>query len=510
MPPTEDPTEFLNNVAMSLNPTTHVAPNSSDLQEGLIYPPPEIRNIIDKTAGYAARSGAQFEDRIREKEKHNPKFCFLNPLDPYRAYYDFKVREAKEGKVSEIKSDEKQAESVQNVPAVVAKPRPQEPSPNDFLADAPSMSAQDLDIVKLTAQFVAKNGRDFMIALSKREMRNYQFDFLRSSHSLFPYFTKLVEQYTKVMMPPSNLHSRLRENAFDKFAILGRIHKRVEYYQYQEEEKKKAEEEADHERVAYASIDWHDFVIVDTVEFVESDERMDLPPPMQLGALENMTISQKKAALMFSVEQPVPQTADIEEMDMEMEEDMDMEDSSNSAAPPAFSRPPPFMPPPPSVRPPMPPPPSFPGAPPRPPTMPPSMIPPPMGHPPMPPPNMGPPRPMPPAPTAFPPPPSVLKRPNDADADSNQKRQKVAMQPPISLVVQGPEQEPLKMLISPDALVSAFKEQIAQKTGMAASKQKLTAPSGVAMKNTATLASFGLVDGNTITLSTKERGGNKK
>jgi hypothetical protein len=30
-----------------------------------------------------------------------------------------------------------------------------------------------------------------------REQRNYQFDFLRPQHSLFQYFTKLLEQYTK-------------------------------------------------------------------------------------------------------------------------------------------------------------------------------------------------------------------------------------------------------------------------------------------------------------------------
>ena len=33
-----------------------------------------------------------------------------------------------------------------------------------------------------------------------REQRNYQFDFLRPQHSLFNYFTKLVEQYTKVSL----------------------------------------------------------------------------------------------------------------------------------------------------------------------------------------------------------------------------------------------------------------------------------------------------------------------
>lgn len=54
------------------------------------------------------------------------------------------------------------------------------------------------DIVKLTAQFVARNGRQFLTNLMNREARNYQFDFLRPQHSLFQYFTRLLEQYTKV------------------------------------------------------------------------------------------------------------------------------------------------------------------------------------------------------------------------------------------------------------------------------------------------------------------------
>lgn len=54
------------------------------------------------------------------------------------------------------------------------------------------------DIVKLTAQFVALNGRTFLTNLMNREQRNFQFDFLRPQHSLFQYFTKLLEQYTKV------------------------------------------------------------------------------------------------------------------------------------------------------------------------------------------------------------------------------------------------------------------------------------------------------------------------
>src|SRR4051812_8372011 len=76
------------------------------------------------------------------------------------------------------------------------------------------------DILKLTAQFVARNGRQFMTALSQREQRNYQFDFLRPNHSLFNYFTKLVEQYTKVLIPPKNLNEKLRYNVDNKYQIL--------------------------------------------------------------------------------------------------------------------------------------------------------------------------------------------------------------------------------------------------------------------------------------------------
>ena len=89
------------------------------------------------------------------------------------------------------------------------------PPEYEFTSDPPSISAFDLDVVKLTAQFVARNGRQFLTNLMNRfcsgfysfhsinpsrEQRNFQFDFLRPQHSLFQYFTKLLEQYTKVLV----------------------------------------------------------------------------------------------------------------------------------------------------------------------------------------------------------------------------------------------------------------------------------------------------------------------
>ena len=57
-----------------------------------------IIETIDTAAGILANKPPQLEDRIRENEKHNAKFCFLNPSDPYHAYYQFKLQEAREGK----------------------------------------------------------------------------------------------------------------------------------------------------------------------------------------------------------------------------------------------------------------------------------------------------------------------------------------------------------------------------------------------------------------------------
>ncbi len=42
-------------------------------------------------------AGPEFEERIRANEANNPKFNFLNPNDPYHAYYQHKKKEFHEG-----------------------------------------------------------------------------------------------------------------------------------------------------------------------------------------------------------------------------------------------------------------------------------------------------------------------------------------------------------------------------------------------------------------------------
>jgi splicing factor 3A subunit 1 len=46
-------------------------------------------------------------------------------------------------------------------------------------------------------------------------------------------------------------------------------------------------------------IDWNDFVVVGTVELTETDAHIDLPPPMSLRDIENMSMAQKRMAAMI-------------------------------------------------------------------------------------------------------------------------------------------------------------------------------------------------------------------
>ncbi|KAK7791192.1 hypothetical protein R5R35_005395 [Gryllus longicercus] len=259
---------------------------------GIIYPPPEVRNIVDKTASFVARNGPEFEARIRQNEIGNPKFNFLNFGDPYHSYYQHKVRDFREGRGQDAtapgppvpqqkallsSAQQKQQEILKQVSEQPFIPK--DPPPEfEFIADPPSISALDLDIVKLTAQFVARNGRQFLTNLMNREQRNYQFDFLRPQHSLFQYFTKLLEQYTKVLIPPKDLMFRLKDECSSMNVVLDQVKYRAEWLKYQEQQRRREEEELEKERVAYAQIDWHDFVVVETVDY-QPFEHGNFPPP---------------------------------------------------------------------------------------------------------------------------------------------------------------------------------------------------------------------------------------
>lgn len=140
-----------------------------------------------------------------------------------------------------------------------------------------------------------------MTALSQREARNYQFDFLRPQHSLYQFFTRLVDQY-KILLQQEGIDeatsekarlAELERNARNKYSVLDRAQQRAEWVKYQELQKQEKVEQQEQERTAYAQIDWHDFVVVETVLFTEADDQTELPPPASLGDLQSASLEQK-------------------------------------------------------------------------------------------------------------------------------------------------------------------------------------------------------------------------
>ncbi|KAJ2906028.1 pre-mRNA splicing factor [Zalerion maritima] len=268
---------------------------------GVVLPPREIRNIAEKTAGYVDRNGVVFEERIREKERQNPKFGFLHPGDPFNAYYLWRLSEIKEGRGTTIA-----AGRAGEAPAPVEEKPKGPPKPPDFHFSPrmPRINQKDLEVVRLTALYVAKHGRQWMTGLAQREAGNPQFQFLIPNHTFHNFFQHLVDQYS-ILLKEGGLGGEggklqnervagLKRNQEDKYHKLTSARQRAEWIKFQEEEKQKKDLEEEEKKLEFARVDWNDFVVVETIVFNESDEQANLPPPTTLADLQYASLEEKK------------------------------------------------------------------------------------------------------------------------------------------------------------------------------------------------------------------------
>lgn len=364
--------------------------------QGIIRPPPEIRAVADKTASFVAKNGRAFETRIMNSAKgKTPKFAFLHENSPFHAYYEDRivfyanggVEEPKkvEEKASEDKAqtsvaenndskDSKVDETKEKVMARKAKSiidpvaralldqrsrinkafddsensddkneeKPEEKEtlipPNQrytILVPPKDTSSSQLEILKLTAQYVAMSGigGTFLRELTVREWNSPTWGFLQPRHSHYAYFTQLVEIYRQVLQESILLHEK--ETHIDKkksntksssLLELSKVKKMVgidsvteekgdvrdqislveetaeniseclkhaayhaEYDRYFEE-KRRQEMDNDEGGIGGASrIDWHDFVIVETIDFPVNEIVESLPPPPPPAPVQSQT-----------------------------------------------------------------------------------------------------------------------------------------------------------------------------------------------------------------------------
>jgi len=255
----------------------------------LIVPPPEVRAVIDKTAEFVAKMGDEFEKKVIAQQGKEKKFSFLLVGSPYRKYYDLRVRELLEGKeasktaIPKALMDYKRQQQtrldklmLRDVPVIELPP----PAEDVFTVNHPPMTSLDLDVIRITAQFVARNGMAFMHGLSAREIRNPQFEFLNESHQLYPVFSNLVNAYTRVILLSPDLRAKLDACANNPHACVSSCMQR---YQYESQERSKLKKRAKREaetRQMFSSVDWDDFTVVETINF---DPHATYAAPFKVG-----------------------------------------------------------------------------------------------------------------------------------------------------------------------------------------------------------------------------------
>ena len=282
------------------------------LGEGIamIYPPPETKKVIDKAATLVAQYGIQVETSMKE----DPNFSFINKTDSYYPYYQKKILEAKEELRKNLKEiiekknntflNKKRKEDnieLEKEAKVLLKEAMQdkidllkvgkEENTNEikknitnpqstFSVPIPNISSTELDIIKITAQFVAKNGQKFLSDLIRREKDNPQFDFMKPQHTLFGFFTFLVGCYAKILNNKNEIMTKIEKYATNSDEIL-KAGNSIYLYEKKMSKisrgKRFSQEDllTGEEKEKMKQIDWYDFVLVETIDFSDEEEQKD-------------------------------------------------------------------------------------------------------------------------------------------------------------------------------------------------------------------------------------------
>lgn len=296
----------------------------------MIYPPPETKKVIDKAATLVAQYGIQVETSMKE----DPNFSFINKSDPYYPYYQSKISQSKEElrqnlskKMEEYYSQEnsntnneflnkkrKEDNSVElekeakellkeamkdkidllrSDKNLNNSDKIPQPLPDMFSVPQPNISGTELDIIKISAQFVAKNGQKFLSDLIRREKDNPQFDFMKPQHTLFGYFTFLVGCYAKILNNKNEIMSKIEKYATNSDEILKSANM---HYLYEKKlskiprGKRFSQEDllTNEEKEKNKQIDWYDFVLVETIDFSSDEEEKSEKSNKQIVGKENI------------------------------------------------------------------------------------------------------------------------------------------------------------------------------------------------------------------------------
>ncbi|KAH8741646.1 Pre-mRNA splicing factor SF3a 2xSWAP domain protein [Cryptosporidium ryanae] len=271
---------------------------------GLIYPPFELRSTIDKTASFVAKNGVEFESRILN-EPGSEKFAFINKENPFNAYYRKRIDDFRNGislqdsgpsipnaivdinnKKTRQNDSEKEVLMLTSIESAFgflggSAIDIEEPRKEQYTVSHPFLSKKDEAIIKITAMYLARNGKEFLSELTNREANNPQFDFLNPGHALFNYFADLVESYSFCLIPNKEYIKEVKRDTEDLQNILRRGYKSNIWNSKQKEGSLLAIENN------YIDLNWITVNIIETVEFNEDES---LPEPVNFSNLSTVVL----------------------------------------------------------------------------------------------------------------------------------------------------------------------------------------------------------------------------
>lgn len=187
--------------------------------------------------------------------------------------------------------------------------------PPDFefkLIHPAGLTVLDLELIKLTAQYCAVNGSEFLTGIVQKEQRNPRFDFLKPTHMLFNYFTSLVDSYSKILDPSRELLESVEKRTLHDHVLETGIY-RFEWNNQEKERKYLEMKASSKDKYEIQTIDWQDFTVVETIEF-DIDEKFD-------GSAE----SNSKVSLSLNQQLRESSNTANGSRDVDMDVDMDVE-----------------------------------------------------------------------------------------------------------------------------------------------------------------------------------------
>ncbi|KAG7357962.1 SWAP domain splicing regulatory protein [Nitzschia inconspicua] len=169
---------------------------------------------------------------------------------------------------------------------------PPPPPPLDFVSIAApyNLSPTQMDTIQLVAQFTAMDGKGgpFLHQLTLREWNNPEFAFCQPRHAHFAYFSALVDAYRKILREwtahASSVGKKNHHTSTTTSPVAGNVTpedilQQAAYRAEYERDQKLQQEQKQQEEGEVVAIDWHDFVVVETIDFPADEMVIDLLPP---------------------------------------------------------------------------------------------------------------------------------------------------------------------------------------------------------------------------------------